>query len=66
LLWGVFLAAFFDAIENFALIKLFLGDLRQSWSSIAFYFASMKFALLILGVLFIVISWIMKIVRKRV
>jgi hypothetical protein len=66
LIWGVFLAALFDAIENIALIQLLLGDLQQSWSSIAFYFASMKFVLLILGVMFIVISWIMKIVRKRV
>jgi uncharacterized membrane protein len=36
LIWGVFLAALFDVIENFALIKLLLGDLQQSCSSIAF------------------------------
>ena len=66
LIWGVLLAALFDAIENIALIKLLLGDLQQTWTSIAFYFASMKFALLILGVLFIVVSWVVKIFRKKI
>ena len=65
LIWGVVFAALFDPIENTALIKLLLGDLQQTWTSIAFYFASMKFVLLILGVLFIIISWIVKIIRKR-
>ena len=66
LIWGVFLAALFDVIENIALIQLLLGDLQQLWSSIAFYFASMKFVLLILGVLFIVVSWVVKVVKKRI
>jgi len=35
----IFIAAFFDCIENIALIKLLLGDLEQVWSSIAYYFA---------------------------
>ena len=56
LIWAVFLAAFFDIIENIALIKLLLGDLKQLWSSIAYYFAISKFTLLILGVLYIVIN----------
>ena len=65
LMYGVFLAALFDAIENFALIKLLLGDLQQHWSSVAFYFASVKFALLIFGILFIVVSWIAKLLKKE-
>jgi hypothetical protein len=65
LIWGVFTAALFDAIENIALIKLLLGDLEQTWSSIAFYFASMKFVLLISGILFIIVSWLVKIVEKK-
>lgn len=65
LIYGIFIAAFFDAIENVALIKLLLGDLDQYWSSIAFYFASMKFVLLILGILFIVLSLIMKIFKTN-
>ena len=66
LIWGVLLAALFDAIENIALIKLLLGDVQQVWTSIAFYFASVKFVLLILGVLFIFMSWVVKFMRKKI
>lgn len=55
--WGVFLVAFFDIIENIALVRLLYGDLQQLWSSIAYYFAVMKFGLLVLGILFILISF---------
>ena len=65
LIWGVVFAALFDAIENIALIKLLLGDIQQTWTSIAFYFASMKFVLLILGILFIFMSWVVKFMRKK-
>ena len=54
--WSVFLAAFFDVIENIALVRLLYGDLLQLWSSIAYYFALLKFGLLALGILFILIS----------
>ena len=54
--WSVFLAAFFDVIENIALVRLLYGDLQQLWSSIAYYFALMKFGLLVLGILFVLIS----------
>jgi hypothetical protein len=65
LIWGVFLAAFFDLIENFALIKLLLGDLQQLWSSIAYYSAISKFSLLSLGILFILINSILLVFRKN-
>lgn len=65
LILGMYVAAFFDAIENIALIKLLLGNLQQHWSSIAFYFAIMKFLLLILGILFIVVSWFVKITVNK-
>jgi len=54
--WSVFLAAFFDVIENIALLKLLYGDLQQLWSSIAYYFAMMKFGLLAIGILFALMS----------
>ncbi|MFK5879814.1 MAG: hypothetical protein QM478_10005 [Flavobacteriaceae bacterium] len=56
--WLVFVAAFFDVIENIALIRLIYGDLHQLWSSIAYYFAVMKFILLAVGILFVLISLI--------
>ena len=64
LIWCVFLAGFFDIIENIALIKLLLGDLQQKWSSIAYYFALAKFTLLLLGIIFIFINSIILFFKK--
>lgn len=65
MIWGVFLAAFLDIIENIALINLLLGDLQQLWSSTAYYFSIAKFSLLGLGILFIVINSILLVFRKN-
>jgi hypothetical protein len=65
LIWGVFFAAFFDIIENFALIKLLLGDLQQQWSSIAYYSATTKFLLVGLGTLFVLSNSILLVFRKN-
>ena len=54
--WGIFLAAFFDVLENIALVRLLYEDVQQLWSSIAYYFALMKFGLLALGILFVLTS----------
>ena len=58
LLIGIWIAALFDAIENFALINLFLGDMKQIWSSLALYFASAKFIILTITILTILTGWI--------
>jgi len=63
LIFAQFVAAFFDAVENIALLQLFKGT-SQFWTSIAYYFASMKFVLIAFGILFIVISWVVKVFRK--
>ncbi|PHR73644.1 MAG: hypothetical protein COA67_02645 [Lutibacter sp.] len=63
LIYAQFVAAFFDAIENIALLQLF-KEATQFWTSIAYYFASMKFILIALGILFIVISWVVRLVRR--
>lgn len=54
----VFIAAFFDIIENIALIKLLRGDLKQVWSSTAFYFASMKFILILICLFYLILNWL--------
>ena len=64
LIWGTFLAAFFDCIENIALIKLLLGDLHQKWSSMAYYFAISKFTLLLTGLVFIFLSSTILIIKQ--
>jgi hypothetical protein len=56
LIYLVFLASFFDIIENVALLFLLRGDLEQIWSSTAFYFAMLKFIILAIALAFIFIS----------
>lgn len=51
----VILAGVFDALENYALIKLFLGDLDQQYSSMAFWFASIKFFIITVAIVYIVV-----------
>ncbi len=51
-----FLAAFFDIIENIALIKLLLGDIQSKWSLQAYYAAVIKFGLLIIAIVYILIG----------
>lgn len=63
--WLVFVAAFFDVIENIALVRLLYGDLRQLWSSIGYYFAMMKFGLLLLGIFFILMSLVVLPFKKE-
>jgi hypothetical protein len=65
MIWCVFLAAFFDSIENVALIQLLRGDLQQKWSSIAYYFAYLKFSLLALGILYVILNFVLSGFRKQ-
>jgi len=48
----------FDAIENYALIQLYLGNLDQLFSSLAYYSAIVKFALISLGIVYILGSYL--------
>lgn len=59
LIYGMFLAAIFDGIENVGLMQLLLGNESQFWVSIAYYFAVTKFILLIFGVIYLVINFIL-------
>jgi len=60
----IFIAAFFDIIENIALIKLLLGDLEQIWSSIAYYFAVIKFAIVLICIIYLLINWLLLLFKK--
>jgi len=53
LVWGQWLAAAFDAVENLALIGLLLGSSSTLLPPLAASFATLKFALLIAGVLYV-------------
>lgn len=60
----IFMAAFFDMIENMALIKLLLGDLVQTWSSIAYYFAAIKFVIILICITYLLVNWLLLLFKK--
>ena len=47
--YGAFAAAVFDAVENYALFQILLGKVYSPYPEVAFYCASIKFGLLIFG-----------------
>lgn len=47
--WGAFVAAFFDAVENYALWQILTGNVSTSLPQIASICATLKFVLLIIG-----------------
>lgn len=61
-----FVAALFDAIENIALIKLLLGSNNSLFPLIAYYFASIKFAIIVIGIIYIIIGLLTSLFQKRV
>ena len=60
-----FIAALFDAIENIALIKLLLGSNNNIFSLIAYYFASMKFVIITIGIIYIIFGYTASLFQKR-
>ncbi len=64
LIWGVFLAALFDVVENIALLNLLSGNLNQVWSSVAYYFAILKFALIFACIIYILWGGLLILTKK--
>ena len=65
LIWCLFLAAVFDYVENIALINLVLGDMKQFWVSISFYFALSKFCVIFTSFVYILINFCIFLVKKQ-
>jgi len=65
LITAPFVAAFFDMVENMALIRLFLGDVQQSWSSTAYYAATIKFMILFLVIVYILFAGVTLLFRRK-
>jgi uncharacterized membrane protein YraQ (UPF0718 family) len=65
LIYGMFLAALFDGIENAGLIQLLLGNESQFWTSIAYYFALMKFILLAISLLYLIINFLFSLFQNK-
>jgi hypothetical protein len=64
LIYAVFLAALFDGIENVGLMQLLLGNETQFWTSIAYYFAVIKFIILAISILFLIANFLLLIVTR--
>ena len=64
IIFAQFFTALFDAIENVGLIQLLLGNIDQFWTSLAYYFASIKFVLIITGIVYIIVNFCYFIFKK--
>ncbi len=51
--WLMVAAALFDGIENFALIRILAGCQYPMWATISYYFASIKFTIVAITLLYI-------------
>jgi hypothetical protein len=50
--WSALVAALFDAVENFSLWQFMLGDFQALWPRLAAICATVKFILLIVGLIY--------------
>ena len=57
--WGSLAAALFDATENFVLWKILLGEFQSAWPMIAAICATIKFALILLGLGYAILGGIL-------
>jgi hypothetical protein len=66
LIYATFIAGIFDVIENISLIKLLNGSTQQTHATLAYYFASMKFTILLIGIIYLIGSWIILLTKKNI
>ncbi len=64
IIFAQFFTALFDAIENIGLIQLLLGNIDQFWTSLAYYFASIKFILILIGIAYIILNFSYFLIQK--
>ncbi len=65
LAWGLWIAALFDAIENLALFTELLGSNVAPYPQIAQICATIKFGLILLGLLYVIAGVIGKVVVRK-
>ena len=56
--WGALAAMLFDAVENYALFQILLGRVMQPYPQVAFLCATVKFILLIFGLVVALAGWL--------
>ncbi|MCJ7724157.1 MAG: hypothetical protein MUP03_08500 [Anaerolineales bacterium] len=57
--WGLIVAALLDAVENIVLWRILTGDVFHLLTQLAFWCASLKFSLILLGLIFALIGWLL-------
>lgn len=57
--YGAFVAALFDAVENFSLWHVLLGAADSGHPALAAFCATVKFALLLLGLSYSLLGWLL-------
>ena len=65
LIWSMFITAIFDAVENVCLIKLLIGNFKQYWVSVAYYFAIAKFILILISFIYIIVNSVLLLIKKK-
>ena len=64
LAWGSIVAAGFDAVENYALIRILVGSLNENWPVVAKWCAVVKFLLVGIGILYVLGSALIQFLAK--
>jgi hypothetical protein len=56
--WGAYTAALFDAVENYALVRMLLvNEVWSPYPEVAAFCATAKFGLLLLGLFYALVGW---------
>ena len=61
---GVMVAALLDAVENGALLRLLLGDLREVWVALAMWCAVPKYLLVLAALVYLSVGGLVCLIRK--
>lgn len=57
--YGAFMAALFDAAENYALLQMLLGNIQSAYPAVAAFCAILKFGLIIFCVFYALVAWLL-------
>jgi len=65
LAWGLWIAAIADATENLALLTELFGNNVAPWPSVAQICATIKFGLIVLGLLYVIVGVVAKVLARK-
>ncbi len=65
LAWSLWIAALSDALENVALLTELLGNNVAPWPQVAQICATIKFGLILLGLLYVLVGVVLRLIKKQ-